>query len=80
VRASEDEIEKEWILDSGVNIAEVNESGGSIMITAKDIGDQREANRTFRVRYRSKNLDGTSTYRYHLLMFPSREPATVTKQ
>jgi hypothetical protein len=63
-------------------------SGGTIVISAtKDIGMQKEANLTFRVRYKTKQLNAaTLTYRYHLLLFPFRagsgtgEQATTSKQ
>ena len=57
--------------------------GGTIMITAvKNIDEQKEANLTFRVRYRTKQSNSnTWTSRYHLLMFPAaNEPATASKQ
>jgi hypothetical protein len=47
----------------------------------KDIGEQKEANLTFRARFRTKaNANTTFTLRYHLLLFPSGEPSTATKQ
>lgn len=58
-------------------------SGGTIMITAaKDIGEQKEADLTFRVRFRTRHSNSTTwTYRYHLLMFPAAsEPTTASKQ
>ena len=62
-------------------------AGGSIMITAaKDIGEEQEADLTFRVRYSTKQSNNfTWTSRYHLLLFPSapgpsEEPKPVTKE
>jgi hypothetical protein len=48
-------------------------SGGTIMISAaKDISEQKEANLTFRVRYKTKQFNaGALTYRYHVLLFPA---------
>jgi hypothetical protein len=47
--------------------------GGNIMITAsKEIADQKEANLTFRLRVKTKQISGgTVTLRYHLLLFPA---------
>ena len=59
--------------------------GGNIMITAsKDIAEQKGANLTYRVRYKTKPISsGTETHRYHLLLFPApsggtgEQPATA---
>jgi hypothetical protein len=58
-------------------------SGGTIMIAAaKDIGEQQEADLTFRVRYRTKHINAsTLTYRYRVLMFPAAgEPTAASTQ
>jgi hypothetical protein len=58
-------------------------SGGTIMIAAaRDIGEQQEADLTFRVRYRTKHSNSSTwTARYHLLMFPTAgEPTAASKQ
>jgi hypothetical protein len=52
--------------------------GGNIMITAsKDIAEQKEADLTFRVRVKTKQMSGaTATFRYHLLLFPAPSGGT----
>jgi hypothetical protein len=53
-------------------------SGGHIMISAsKDITEQKEADLTFRVRVKTKQMSGaTATSRYHLLLFPAPSGGT----
>ena len=50
--------------------------GGSVMITAKDITEPKEANLTFRVRFHEKSgIPWQHVHRYRLLLFPAAEPA-----
>jgi hypothetical protein len=57
-----------------------------LISAAKDISEQKEANLTFRVRFKTKQYNaGTMTYRYHVLLFPassggSGEQAATAKQ
>jgi hypothetical protein len=48
--------------------------GGTILLTAKDIAEKKEAIFTFRVHLRTKEGPRQSTLRYNVLLFPSSEP------
>jgi hypothetical protein len=55
-------------------------NGGNVMITAKDVTEEKEANLTFRIRYKTQNTIATATSRYHLMLFPAPEPKPAAKE
>jgi hypothetical protein len=55
-------------------VCETPVSGGNLMISAKGVTDQRDADLVLRFRYTSQNTPHTATARYHLLMFPAEQP------
>jgi hypothetical protein len=55
-------------------------NGGTVMATAKDVTAQKEGLLTFRVRMKSKQGSLARTWRLRILLYPTGEPATASKQ
>ena len=56
-------------------------TGGTVMATAaKDIAARKDTLLTFRVRFKTKQGQSQNTARYRVLLFPSDDLATVSKQ
>jgi hypothetical protein len=55
-------------------------NGGTVMATAKDVTERKERLLTFRVRIKTKQGPVARTWRYRVLLFPTGEPTTASKQ
>jgi hypothetical protein len=55
-------------------------NGGTVMATAKDVTARKEGLLTFRVRMKTKQGPLARTWRFRVLLYPTGEPTTASKQ